>query len=127
MTENKRFIWGFLALLLVIPILVGGCVPAPTGASPTPGSQTTGGFDWTYIIFILIIIAAFYFFMIRPQSSRRKQQEKLLSDLKPGDQIITTAGIYGEVDSVDQDSVVIRVEGGTKIRVARQAIAGKRF
>lgn len=126
MTKNKKLVWVLLAVLLAVPLLFSGCYPAPTGASPTPGQPATGGFDWTYIIFIVVIIAAFYFFMIRPQGNRRKQQQKLMEDLKPGDQVITTAGIYGEIESVDQDSIVLRIEGGGKIRVAKQAIAGKR-
>jgi preprotein translocase subunit YajC len=124
--KNKKFVWVVLALLVAIPLLFAGCIPTQTGASPTPG-QSTGGFDWTYIIFILVIIAAFYFFMIRPQSSRKKQQQKLLDELKPGDLVITTAGIYGEIESIDQETAVIKVEGGTKLRIARGAIAGKRF
>ena len=126
MTKSKKLAWGLLTLLLAIPLLASGCALTQTGASPTPGATASGGFDWTFVIFIVIIMAAFYFFMIRPQSSRKKQQQRLLSELKPGDQVITTAGIYGEIDSVDQDSVVLRVEGGSKIRVAIQAITGKR-
>lgn len=128
MTKNKKLIWVLLAVLLAVPLLFSGCYPAPTGASPTPGQQpASSGFDWTYIIFIVVIIAAFYFFMIRPQGNRRKQQQKLLEDLKTGDQVITTAGIYGEIERVDQDSVVLKTEGGGKIRVSKQAIAGKRM
>jgi len=126
LVKSKKLAWGLLALLLVVPLLFSGCFPAQSTASPTPGGSTAQGFDWTFVIFIVIIIAPFYFFMIRPQSNRRKQQQKLLNELKPGDQVITNAGIYGEVDSVDADSVVLRVEDGSKIRVATQAIAGKR-
>jgi preprotein translocase subunit YajC len=126
LAKSKKLVWGLLALLITIPLLFSGCFPTQSTASPTPGEQTPQGFDWTFVIFIVIIIAAFYFFMIRPQSNRRKQQQRLLSELRPGDQVITNAGIYGEVDSVDTDSVVLKVEGGSKIRVATQAIAGKR-
>ncbi len=126
MTKSKKLAWGLLALLIAVPLLMSGCFPTQTTASPTPGAQTSQGFDWTFVVFIVIIIAAFYFFMIRPQSSRRKQQQKLLAELQAGDQVITTAGIYGEIDSVDQESIVLKVEGGGKIRVARQAIVGKR-
>ena len=126
MTKKTRLVWGIVALLITMPLLLSGCFPAQTTTSPTPGAQTSQGFDWTFVIFIVIIIAAFYFFMIRPQSSRRKQQQKLLSELKPGDQVITNAGIYGEIDRVDPDSVVLKMEDGSKIRVSIQAVAGKR-
>jgi preprotein translocase subunit YajC len=109
---------GFVSAML----LISGCAPAPAGGA-TPSA---GGFDWTTIVFIVVIIALFYFVMIRPQNNRRKQQQKLMAELKSGDQVITASGIYGEIDSLDEDTVVIKTESGAKIRMSRQSIAGKR-
>jgi preprotein translocase subunit YajC len=78
------------------------------------------------LIFAVIIIVVFYFLMIRPQRNKQNQQRKLLSELKPGDRVITIGGLYGEVDSVDEETVVLIVESGAKIRVVRQGIARKR-
>jgi preprotein translocase subunit YajC len=108
--------------LLTGSLAVSGCVPA---ASPG-GTQSTGGFDWSFVIIIVIFAAAIYFFMIRPQRNQQKRQQKLLSELGPGDQVITSGGIYGEIESLDENSVVLKVESGAKIRVARASIAGKR-
>ncbi len=77
------------------------------------------------IIFLVVIFVMFYFFMIRPQRKRQKEHEELLSQLRSGDRVITAGGIYGRVESVDQDSVVLRVESGATIRVARSSVVGK--
>jgi preprotein translocase subunit YajC len=114
-----------LNLVVIIAMLagmltLGGCVPA---AGETPSNT---GFDWSFIIMIAIFIVAIYFLMIRPQRNRQKQQQKLLDELGPGDQVLTSAGIYGEIESLDEKSVVLKIESGGKIRVSRMSIAGKR-
>ena len=75
--------------------------------------------------FLALMVVIFYFLLIRPQRKRQQNQAKLASDLKPGDKIITWSGIYGEVASLDEETVVIRVESGTTIRIARMAVAQK--
>jgi len=77
------------------------------------------------IIFLVAIFLMFYFLMIRPQRKRQKEHEELISQLRGGDSVITAGGIYGRIESVGQDSVVVRVESGATIRVAKGSIAGK--
>ena len=77
------------------------------------------------IVFLVVIFALFYFFMIRPQRKRQKEHEELVGQLRNGDKVITAGGIYGHVESVSQDSVVLKVESGATIRVARGSVALK--
>ncbi len=77
------------------------------------------------IVFLVVIFVLFYFFMIRPQRRRQKEHLELLSQLKSGDRIVTTGGIYGQVESVSQDSIVMKVESGATMRVAKSSIVGK--
>ncbi|MEJ2046725.1 MAG: preprotein translocase subunit YajC [Dehalococcoidia bacterium] len=77
------------------------------------------------IIFLVVIFVMFYFFMIRPQRKRQKEHEDLVSQLRGGDRVITAGGIYGQVESVGEDSVVLKVESGATMRVAKGSIAGK--
>ena len=106
-------------MLLTLLAVLGGCVP-PEGA------EEQGGFDWTLVIFIVLLIAIFYFLIIRPQRRQQKRHQELMQELKRGDKVITTGGIYGIVDSLSDDSVVLKVESGGTIRVARNSIAGQR-
>ncbi len=78
---------------------------------------TIGGF--------IALAVLFYLLVMRPQQKRQQSQAKLVADLKPGDKIITWSGIYGEVVNLDEETIVIRVESGTTIRVARMAVAQK--
>ncbi|MFC1915495.1 preprotein translocase subunit YajC [Chloroflexota bacterium] len=112
---NLRLMVGLLITLLVF---IGGCAPAPEGGE--------GGFDWTMIIFLVLIFAVFYFLIIRPQRKRQKQHEEMMQELKRGDKVITSGGIFGVVESISDDSVVIKIESGATIRVARGSVAGQR-
>ena len=75
--------------------------------------------------FLGLMFVAFYFLLIRPQRKRQQQQAELTSSLKPGDRVITYSGIYGTIESMDEDTIVIKVESGTTIRMARAAVAQK--
>jgi len=77
------------------------------------------------IVFLVVIFVMFYFFMIKPQRKRQKDHEDLVGQLRNGDRVITAGGIYGQVESVSQDSVILKVESGATIRVSKSSIAGK--
>jgi len=74
----------------------------------------------------VVIFAMFYFVMIRPQRKRQKEHQTMMAGLQKGDKVITAGGIYGTIDSLSEDSVVIKVEGGTTMRVARGSVAVRR-
>ena len=117
MGKDKMLKLGLIIGLLVTLVFIGGCA-VPEGAE--------GGFDWTIIIFLVLIFGVFYFLLIRPQRKRQKEHQQLVQELKRGDNVITAGGIYGVVESISEDSVVIKVESGTTIRVAKSSVALKR-
>lgn len=84
-----------------------------TGASPLPS-----------LLFLGLMVAVFWLFIIRPQRQRAKNQQELSKSLSPGEEVRTIGGIHGTVVSVDEESVVLRVEEG-KIRVSRRAIGSR--
>ena len=77
-----------------------------------------------WIAFVALIVGLWYFLMIRPERKKTKQHETLMKELKPGSRVITMAGIYGEVDSIGEDNVVLKLEGGAKMKVSRASIQG---
>jgi len=74
---------------------------------------------------LLLMGVVFYFLLIRPQSQRRRAQMEMQSDVEVGDEIVTTAGIYGTITDIDDDYGIVTVEvaPNTDIRMARAAIA----
>ncbi len=75
--------------------------------------------------FLVVMFVVFYFLIIRPQRKRQQDQQATLAALKPGDRIITIGGIYGEIESMTDENLVIKVESGNTLRIARQAVAYK--
>ena len=71
----------------------------------------------------VLIFAVMYFFMIRPQIKKQKKEREYRSALKQGDSVITIGGIYGKITEVKEDSFVIEVHGGTKLKVAKTAVS----
>lgn len=76
-------------------------------------------------VFLALLFAMFYFLIIRPQRKRQKEHQGLLDSLKRGDKVITIGGIYGQVDSISEDSIVIKVESGATVRLLKGGIAAK--
>jgi preprotein translocase subunit YajC len=69
------------------------------------------------------IILIFYFFIIRPQNKKQKDTEKMISAIKKGDKVVTIGGIHGTVATTDEKTIVVKVDGETKIKFNRSAIS----
>jgi preprotein translocase subunit YajC len=63
-----------------------------------------------------------YFLLIRPQRQQQRKHAELLGSLKPGDEVVTAGGIYGEVVQLDAERVMIEIDEDVRIAVARRAI-----
>src|SRR5712672_1847399 len=83
-----------------------------------------GGFGG-FLIPLGLMFAIMYFMVIMPQQRQRKKVQAMLTALKAGDKVITNGGIYGTVNGIDGDSVILKIsaEPQVKIRIARAAIA----
>ena len=75
----------------------------------------------------VLLFGMMYFVMIRPQRRRQKEHDEMVQELHRGDKVITAGGIYGRVESVSDDSVVLKVESGVTIRVAKSSVGGKQL
>jgi preprotein translocase subunit YajC len=67
-----------------------------------------------------------YAVMIRPQQKRARDHQALVAAVQEGDEVMTTAGIFGTVTAVEGDVVSIEISPGTVMRVARAGI-GRRL
>ena len=78
--------------------------------------------NYSTIIMIVLIFAVMWFFMIRPQRKQQKELQNFRDSLAKGDKVVTIGGIYGTVAEIKEDSVLIEVDNGVKIRVSKQAL-----
>ena len=84
--------------------------------------EATSGGGTPNLIFIVVMIGVFYFFMIRPQMKKSKEQRKFREGLKAGDKIVTTGGIHGVIDQINESEAIIVIESGSKMRVEKAAL-----
>ena len=77
------------------------------------------------IIFLVAIFAIMYFLMIRPRQKQQKQHEEMMQELRSGDRVIMAGGIYGQIESLSEETAIIRIESGATMKVARSSILGK--
>ena len=71
---------------------------------------------------LLIMFVAFYFILIRPQAKKAKEHEKMLKELKPGDEVMTTGGILGRVRSLSDEFISVDV-GSTQLKVLKANVS----
>lgn len=77
------------------------------------------------IIFLVVIFGVMYLLMIRPRQKQQRQHEAMMQELKPGERVIIAGGIYGQIESLSEDTAVLRIESGATMKVARSSIVGK--
>ena len=76
-----------------------------------------------FLVLLLAMFGFMYFLLIRPQRQQQRKHTELLSSLKPGDEVVTAGGIYGEVVQLDAERVMLEIDEDVRIAVARRAIA----
>ena len=72
---------------------------------------------------IVAIFAIFYFLLIRPQQKQQAQHEALLKNLKAGDKILTTGGLYGTITGFRGEDLEVQFSQTVKLTVARSAVS----
>jgi preprotein translocase subunit YajC len=91
---------------------------------PAGGGEGGGMFTlvWFGLIFVLM-----YFLLIRPQRKKQKDHEKLLGELKKGDKVVTSGGMFGTIFAIDNDRgrVVLKINDTTKLEFLKSSIAGR--
>jgi preprotein translocase subunit YajC len=99
---------------IMLFILLAQAQPAtPAGAGPNPLAS------FLPIILIFIIM---YFVLFRPQMRRQKEQRRLISSLKTGDRVVTSAGIHGMITNVKEATVTVKVADNVKIEMEKSAV-----
>jgi len=72
----------------------------------------------------LLMFAIFYFIWFQPMQAKRKKLETMIKELKTGDKVIITPGIFGTIVAVEDDAFQVRVDDKTRLKVLKSAVAG---
>lgn len=75
-----------------------------------------------FLIIIIVLAVMMYVLMIRPQRAQQRKHQEMLNNVKPGDEVVTIGGIYGDVVEVLDDKLVIEIAEGVHIEIARKAL-----
>jgi preprotein translocase subunit YajC len=91
-------------------------------ATPTGRQPGSLGFFTALLPFVLVFVI-FYVLIIMPQRKRQKKHLSMVEQLRPGDRIITSGGIYGTVMGVQPDRIELKVSANVKIDITKSAVA----
>lgn len=97
-------------------------LPLLMAAPGADGAGGSGSIVPTLVTFGLVFVI-FYFLIIRPQNKKKKEAESMLKSLKKGDRVVTIGGIHGTIQSIKDDTVVLKIDGNTKLTFSRSAIS----
>ncbi len=72
---------------------------------------------------MMAILGVFFFFIIRPKAKQQKAQQEFTAQLKRGDEVLTSGGIFGTIEGLTEKFVTLEVAQGVRIRVLRSTVA----
>ncbi|MFD1850168.1 preprotein translocase subunit YajC [Oceanobacillus bengalensis] len=71
---------------------------------------------------IILMFVIFYFLLIRPQQKRQKKVQEMQTNLQKGDEVVTIGGFHATIHALDEGTIVLITENGTKLTYDRSAI-----
>ena len=75
------------------------------------------------LLMMLVIAGAFWLLVLRPAKARQQTQSSLVEKIAVGDNVMTTAGLFGQVTAVDGDEITLSIAPGVEVRYLKVAIA----
>ncbi len=85
--------------------------------------SAAGGSSAFMLIYLVAIGLFFYFFMIRPQRREQQKKNELINSLEIGDSVLTTAGFYGTIIDITDDTVIVEFGNNKNCRIPMQKVA----
>ena len=76
------------------------------------------------LVMMALIFGVFYFLIIRPQQKRQQALREMIAQLKAGDKVITTGGIYATVKQVKEKSLLVMSADKSLLEISRASVSG---
>ena len=106
-------------------------VPAGTTAPSVPAGSAGGvggaaaqqpGFMGMVLPFVLMF-GVLYFLMIRPQQKKMREHQKLLSEIKKGDEVLTNSGFLGKVTGMTEKVVTLELATNVRVKMMKSQVS----
>ncbi len=85
------------------------------------GAQGAAGISGFIPLILMFVI--FYFLLIRPQQKKNKEHREMINNLKKGDRIITTGGLYGRITGITENVLTVEIAEKVRVKVNRGNVA----
>lgn len=102
--------------LIFAMLIMSSCAP------PGSGGESSGSAIASFIPFILIFVL-FYFLILRPQQKQNRQRQEMLKNVKRGDRVLSSGGIYGKVVNVNENDLTVEIAKGINVQMTRSGIS----
>lgn len=91
------------------------------------GSPDGGGGGIVTLVWFGLIFVIMYLLLIRPQRKKQKEHDQLLQNLKKGDKVVTSGGMFGTIFAIDEERsrIVLKISNDTKLEFLKSSIAAK--
>ena len=86
-------------------------------------SAKSGGGSALGLFFPVILVLGFYLLFIRPARLRQRKAAQTRTDVAPGVEVVTTAGLIATVIDSDDETVTLEIAPGVHSKFLKQAIA----
>jgi preprotein translocase subunit YajC len=73
---------------------------------------------------VAIVVAIFYFLILLPMKRRQHKIQEFQDNLKVGDKIVTTGGLYGKITRVTDKTLQVEIAERVRVEMSRAAVAG---
>ena len=85
--------------------------------SPLEAPPEDGGSWYMSLVPMVLIFVVFYFLLIRPQENKRIAHEKMVTGVKKGEEVLTSAGIYGKVVKLNDSDATVDLEVAKDVKI----------
>ena len=89
-------------------------------ATPAQGSPN----PWAPLVTLAIVVGIFYFVVAMPMRKRQQKVSEFQANLKVGDQVVTSGGIYGVITKVGDAALQVQIADRVRVDISRSAIVG---
>ena len=112
---------------MLLPFLnLHSVMALPDISSFLPLAQAaSGGGGLGQFLPIVLLFLGMWFLIIAPQRKRQKAHDKMLTELKKGDEIVTTGGLFGKITRVKDDRFVVEIADNTRVELGKSFVSSK--